>query len=257
MSALALAAVWLVLVAPSLFIVDKYLGAAGATVYAATAAVAVWTAARLPVPRTPRLRLTLAIGAIVCVVILFAAVYPRVNVHAPGRGSDDDDAQNVGARALLAGRFPYDERTYLGNVLHQLPGAFVLAAPFVIAGTSALQNLFWLPAFFAAVRKEADDSAALRLGALVLTMSPTVIHQVVTGTGHAANTIYVALGLWWLSRIPFSSLPITSCTVNSPIKTWAVTTLMSESARPLHGNQSVVWSNLGALVTLQTAGEAA
>jgi hypothetical protein len=40
----------------------------------------------------------------------------------------------------------------------------------------------------------------LRLSWLVLAMSPTVLHQVITGTGHATNTIYVALGLWWLTR---------------------------------------------------------
>ena len=200
MNAIPPAAVWLALVAPSLFIVHKYIGAGGAAAYAALAAVALAAAPRLPVPRSPRVRLTVAIGTIAVVMIAFALFYPIVNARTPGLGSDDDDAYNAGARALIDGRSPYTETTYLGNVLHQLPGAFVLAAPFVIAGTSALQNLFWLPAFFLVVRKETDDAAALRLSWLVLAASPTVIHQVITGTGHAANTIYVALGLWWLTR---------------------------------------------------------
>jgi len=200
LNANAAAAVWLALVVPSLYIVHKYGGTGGAAAYAALAAGAVAAAPHLPVPRSRRVRLAVAVVTIAVVVIVFAVVYPVVNVHAPALGSDDDDAYNAGARALIGGRSPYSETTYLGNVLHQLPGAFVLAAPFVIAGTSALQNLFWLPAFFLAVRKETDDAAALRLSWLILAMSPTVVHQVVTGTGHAANTIYVALGLWWLTR---------------------------------------------------------
>src|SRR5262249_39007318 len=155
-------------------------------------------APHLPVPHTRRDRRTAVVATIAVIVIGFAMMYPAANVHTPAVGSDDDDAYNAGARALVEGRYPYSERTYLGNVLHQLPGAFVLAAPFVIAGTSALQNLFWLPAFFLAVRRETDEAAALRLSWLVLAASPTVLHQVTTGTGHAANTIYVALGLWWL-----------------------------------------------------------
>jgi hypothetical protein len=200
LSATAAAAVWLALVAPSLFIVHKYAGSSGAAGYAALAATAVIAAPRIRVTGSARGRLALAIGAFAVIAIAFAVFYPSVDVHTPGRGSDDDDAYNVGVRALVHGRSPYNETTYLGNVLHQLPGAFVLAAPFALAGTSALQNLVWLPLFFLAVRKDSGDAAALRLSWLVLAMSPTVLHQVITGTGHAANTIYVALGLWWLTR---------------------------------------------------------
>jgi len=206
LNAIAAGSVWLALVAPSLLIVHTYSGTTGAAAYAALAAVAVAAAPRLPVPRSRRVRVAVAIGMVAFIAVVFAVIYPAVNVHTPGLGSDDDDAQNAGARALMAGRSPYTETTYLGNVLHQLPGAFVLAAPFVIAGTSALQNLFWLPMFFLALRKEAGDAAALRLSGLVLAMSPTIIHQVVTGTGHAANTIYVALGLWWLTRTAHTNI---------------------------------------------------
>src|SRR5262249_36566624 len=91
--------------------------------------------------------------------------------------------------------------TYLGNQLHQLPGAFLMAAPFVLLGTSALQNLFWLAAFFWAMRVEANSKRlALALWLLVLVGRPTVLHQVVTGTGHLSNAIYVTLGLTWLTR---------------------------------------------------------
>jgi hypothetical protein len=82
-----------------------------------------------------------------------------------------------------------------------LPGAFLLAAPFVLLGTSALQNLFWLPMFFLAVVEESGDSRmTLQLAWLVLILSPTVVYEVVTGTGYLSNTISVLLGLWWLVR---------------------------------------------------------
>jgi transposase len=42
-----------------------------------------------------------------------------------------------------------------------------------------------------------------------------------------------------------------------PYQDLGSTYLMSESDRPLHGNPSVAWSTLGALVTLETPGEAA
>jgi drug/metabolite transporter superfamily protein YnfA len=195
---------WFALVVPSLFITQKFLGWSGAGVYAALAGVAVAAFRRArwdPGSVRQRSTLWLAVATLGLLALAFFLFYPRVNSHVAGLGSDDDDAYNVGALALLAGRSPYLQRTYLGNVLHQLPGAFVIAAPFVLLGTSALQNLFWLPLFFVAVKVETGDGrSALRLAWLVLAFSPTVIHQVITGTGHAANTIYVLLGLWWLTR---------------------------------------------------------
>jgi len=142
----------------------------------------------------------LAVLTTALVVAMYALVYPVVNTHAPGAGSDDDDALNIATNALLTGRFPYAVRTYLGNAVHHLPGMFVLAFPFVLLGTSALQNLFWLPLFFVVVRKECDSRTALSLAWLILALSPVVMYEVVTGTGYVSNTICVLLGLWWLVR---------------------------------------------------------
>ena len=192
---------WAALVFPSLYIVNKYLGWEGALAYAVAAAAGVALAPRVTQPRTDRAAAWGAVATLFLVALAFVMLYPRVNVQTPGLGSDDDDAYNVGARALATGHSPYEQTTYLGNALHQLPGAFVVALPFVLAGTSALQNLVWLPLFFLAVKAETGNGrAALRLAWLVLALAPTVLHQVVTGTGHAANTIYVLLGVWWLVR---------------------------------------------------------
>ena len=70
----------------------------------------------------------------------------------------------------------------------------------MVLGTSALQNLFWLPPFFVVIREESDGRTALSLAWLIFALSPVVMYEVVTGTGYVSNTIYVLLGLWWLVR---------------------------------------------------------
>lgn len=200
-AALTAIGVWCSLVLPSLFVVHKYTGWKGTAAYAALAALGVPLRTWIPLQRGTYAARWLAAATFVFVLVAFLAIYPIVNVHSPGMGSDDDDTYNIGALSLLAGRSPYEQTTYLGNALHPFAGSFVLAMPFVLLGTSAWQNLFWLTMFFLAVRADTgNDRAALGLAWLMLALSPTVMHQVVTGTGHAANTIYVLLGLWWLTR---------------------------------------------------------
>jgi hypothetical protein len=190
-----------------LFIVHKYLGWEAAVAYPIVVAAVVALNPRLPAHLPDRTLFRLALITFLLVVIAFVVVYPIANTNEAGRGSDDDNTLNLGASALLAGRFPYSQTTYLGNPLHHFAGAFVLAAPFVLLGTSALQNLFWVPMFFLAVRAETKDSRrALELAWLVLALSPAVMHDIVTGTGYASNAIYVALGLWWLVRTPWPDI---------------------------------------------------
>jgi hypothetical protein len=191
----------LALVVPSLFVVHKYLGGYGAIAYAIVVAAVVAFRPTLPDRVPERMVFRLAIVTFVLVAMVFVVGYPVVNTDAPGTGSDDDNTLDLGAFALLAGRFPYAQTTYLGNVLHHLAGAFILAAPFALLGASALQNLFWLPVFFIVVGAETQDGRrALELAWLVLALSPAVLHDIITGTGYASNAIYVAIGLWWLVR---------------------------------------------------------
>jgi hypothetical protein len=193
-------ALWLALVFPSSFVVDKFLGWECTVVYAIIVGFVVARKPQLIGRLSDRNLLWAALLTWSVIVVAFFVVYPIVNTQAPGTGSDDDDALNLGGMALLSWRSPYTQVTYLGNVLHHLPGAFVLASPFVLAGSSALQNLFWIPLFFLAVGKEANTRQAMRWAWLVLALSPAVMHEVVTGTGYVSNTIYVLLGLWWLVR---------------------------------------------------------
>ena len=201
-------ALWLCLVLPSVFIVRKYFGWLGVGGFCLATA---WAVLALPHARwrfNERQAVWLSMLTFAGLAVLFAIGYPIANTHIPGTGSDDDDAMNIAVVELLHGHNPYYARTYLGNLIHHFPGAFLLAAPFVLLGTSALQNLFWLVLFFLVLRRETGNTfAALRWFWLTLIFSPIVVHQLVTGTGHVANAIYVMLGLWWLVNAKQKALP--------------------------------------------------
>ncbi|HEX5215632.1 MAG TPA: hypothetical protein VFV98_09230 [Vicinamibacterales bacterium] len=194
------AVLWLSVVLPSIFIVERLAGWAGVAAHAAIAAailpVALSLAARLPVP-TARL-LAAATGAAI-IAFVFAS-YPALNTDAPNRGSDDDDAHEVGVRAVLRGENPYAQQTYLGNSISPMAGALLLAAPFVLADIVAAQNVFWLMVLFLVLARE-RGGPPIALGlcwAALLCLA--VLHDLATGTSHLANGIYVAVGLAWLTR---------------------------------------------------------
>lgn len=202
------AALWLCLVLPSAFVVKKFLGTTGLAIYVIFAALVVALLPCLKFQVSERNARVLAIFTFAALILIFAIVYPAANTHQPHAGSDADDAINTGALALLHGHYPYYLRTYLNNLIHPLPGSFLIAVPFVLIGTSALQNLFWLGMLFLVLRKELGETfAALRWFLVMLVLSPIVIHQLATGTEHISNAIYVMLTLWWLLRARNRYLP--------------------------------------------------
>ena len=202
------AALWLCLVLPSAFVVEKFLGTISLAIYVIFAALVVAVLPYLKFQVSERNARVLAIVTFAALILIFAIVYPVANTHQPHAGSDADDAINIGALALLHGHYPYYLRTYLNNLIHPFPGSFLIAAPFVLMGTSALQNLFWLGMLFLVLRKELGQTfAALRWFLVLLVLSPIVIHQLATGTDHISNAIYVMLTLWWLVRARNKYLP--------------------------------------------------
>src|SRR5205823_135849 len=89
--------------------------------------------------------------------------------------------------------YPYSTPTYLGNLISQLPGAVLLAVPFVAIGSSAYQNLFWLAALFLVLRRYLGDGR-LALGAFwVALASPGTLRELVTGGDLIANNAYLAV----------------------------------------------------------------
>jgi hypothetical protein len=198
------------LIVPSCGVIQKYFGNFGLLIYLIAATAILWLAyrylAELFLLRLSERQAQFLTGVTFVVLIaVFALLFPRANVHVAGQGSDADDALNLAVGELLHGRYPYYVQTYLHNAIANLPGAILLAAPFVLLGNSAYQNLFWLAVFFFAVsRLTRSWRRGLILGWTLLIFSPVVMNYVVTGGDDLANSIYVLvfvlLAVQWVSR---------------------------------------------------------
>lgn len=134
----------------------------------------------------------------IAIAVAFVFAFPAFNAQVPGQGSDRDDALNVAVNALLAGQYPYDRTTYLGNPVTPLPGALLLATPFVLLGNAAYQAVFWLVAWCAAVFR-AKPGASTALLASAVACSPEALRETLTGGDFLANGIYVVLAIWLLA----------------------------------------------------------
>src|SRR5260370_6837948 len=184
------------LAVPSCGVIQKYFGNVGLLMYLVAATAILWLTYRyLADPFLLRLSeresVYLLLLTFLALIALFAIVYPKANVHIAGRGSDADDGLNLAVKELLNGRYPYSVRTYLDNPISPLPGAILLAIPFVLVGSSAYQNLFWLGVFcFVLFRMMQSWRATLILFWTILIVSPVVMNHVVTGGDYPTNTIY-------------------------------------------------------------------
>ena len=185
------------LVIPSCGVIQKYFGNIGLLIYLVAATAILWLVFRylleLVLSRlSERGSVYLLLLTFVALIAIFAIVYPKANVHIAGRGSDADDGLNLAVNELLNGRYPYSVRTYLDNPISPLPGAILLAIPFVLFGSSAYQNLFWLGVFcFVLFRMMQSWRATLILFLTILIFSPVVVNDIVTGGDYPTNTIYV------------------------------------------------------------------
>jgi hypothetical protein len=183
---------------PSVGLVLKFMGVVGALAYSLVVlSLPTWlpVLARGVEGRVSRAGFATAATLIAMILlVLFAVVFPRADSQLPGHGSDEDEALDVAASALLHGRYPYEDPTYLGNPIAPLPGAVVLATPFAALGTSALQAFLWLPVLAVATAKAIKDRALTTLLWLtVLVCCPEIVRALVTGSDPLQNGIYVAV----------------------------------------------------------------
>ena len=189
---------------PSTMVFHKYLGIAGVGAYIAVASLALFVGHRYLfktfVSRvTEKGVLWLALATFLVLSSTFLLVYPVANSGFYGPGNDTDDALNIGVQQLLAGHYPYSVETYRDTPIGTLPGALLLASPFVLLGTSAYQNLFWLFAFFLAMRSYLKDGRLVLLLLWgVIALSPLVLLDLVTGDDKLANSIYILLFVMWM-----------------------------------------------------------
>ena len=101
----------------------------------------------------------------------------------------------------MNGNYPYYVRTYLGQPPIPMPGAILLALPFVALGYSAYQNLFWLAVLFIVTWSYIGDRlSALGMVLMILALSAIVWHSVVTGIDRLSNGIYVLVAMLWLMK---------------------------------------------------------
>lgn len=194
----------LLLLIPSAELFQKYLGLIGVIGYMGIAIMLLWTAYR-PVSAkfasmvTDKQTLWLMVATILLLLVVFSVIYPIANTAVPGKGSDRDEALNTATMELLHRRYPYYRPIYSGNPITPLPGAMLLATPFVLVGNSAYQNFFWLFVFFLTMSLYLKDKrSALLMSWTVLILCPVVLYEVVTGGDLLANSIYVLIFVMWL-----------------------------------------------------------
>jgi hypothetical protein len=199
---LASLGLYLSLVVPSFSLLDKYTGLAGVIVHGTFVAAVIWFLRRTGLRSLNEGRAAMfAVAAWFAICGVFWVTFPVADGRVFGPGSDTDEAYDFAVREMLDGNYPYYVETYLANSVHHLPGALLLATPFVLLGTSAYQNLFWLPLFFVVAQRELRDGReALMLWLLVLLLCPAVMHSVVTGTDGVMNGLSVLVGMWAVAR---------------------------------------------------------
>lgn len=196
----AWACLWAVLAYPTLAITEN-LGIGGMLAGVVAVAAGLWLAWRWlkPLPAMPWKIAVIGSGFLwLGILMAYLIVHPAIDTagfRLAGRSfgaSDADDALEVALAALQGGRYPYRELTFLENPITPLPGSLLLAAPFVVLGSSGLQNLFWLGVLWWGIGWLCRSPRAVIFAALVsVLLCPGLIYQVLQGTDYLANSIFV------------------------------------------------------------------
>jgi hypothetical protein len=191
-------ALWL---GPSVGQLVKYLGLWGTILAVALVPLAISISVpHLPELRSERLktfRAWLPLALMLTAALLFAVFFPIAKSGVLGPGSDRDDALNVAIRALLRGSYPYYAETYLENPPTPGPGALLLALPFYMICTSALQNLFWVPLclYYCCKFYFRDSLVASGYFLAFVLGCPGSLQDFVTGGDYLVNAIYVGIAI--------------------------------------------------------------
>lgn len=234
---------------PSSGLVHKYTGTFGLLGYLLAVIVIFYLLEKFGLPFSKWWRENFkftAAGAFIAFAACFAVVYPIENSKGPGKSSDRDQGLNISAGNLINGEYPYYEDEPDAGPLSVLPGSIILASPFVAAGNSAYQNLFWLAAFvvFAAFLFD-DRMLALTLIAVSLALSPSAMHEFISGGDLMSNGIYVAV---------FSIFALRAWTSENPKNIWRWAALilfgMALASRP---NFLFILPLFGALLWRETS----
>ena len=211
------------LLLPSFDMPLKYFGVKGLVAYFVLGLTGVVLSYYLVVPQLmavlgERVSIVILLLTLVALVVIVAVGYPLANSGRFGGGSDMDEALIIGVTEMMNGRYPYYQKTYLGGMLSPLPGAIILAIPFVLTGLLAYQNIFWLGAWVLTVKRFLGRySIAVLAVATVLLISPTAYQVLVTGSDHITNTLYILIAMWILTGALAASPVRTSTAIASAV----------------------------------------
>jgi hypothetical protein len=143
--------------------------------------------------------LLFAVFTVLVLLTIFLGLYPLADRGLLGQGSDHDDSLDQAVTEIIHGRYPYYPRTYLDGPITKLPGAIFLAIPFVLLGTSAYQNIFWLALFvFVAPRSVLQTRFSLLLVWFIFCFSPVIWQRYITGGDLLANNLSILISALFL-----------------------------------------------------------
>jgi hypothetical protein len=125
---------------------------------------------------------------------IYAVLYPIANSHVFGRGSDSEDALRVAASQMLQCHFPYYPRTYLGDPITPMPGALLLATPFLMIGRVSFQNPVWLGLLIlSCLRFFRFRSSALAFLVVTTLANAIALENFVVGADFFVNVWYICI----------------------------------------------------------------
>jgi hypothetical protein len=182
----------MVVVFASSAFVQEHLGVLAIVAHFFLVLAAFMLARKLSVSVPARWTPWLILGLFAGLAAIFFVVYPIEHGRGPGRSSDRDDALNIAVARILDGESPYYPQSDRAGPLSLFPGAILLALPFAVAGNSAWQNFLWLAILlFVTARLWRSREAALFSLAALLSVSPAVQYEFISGGDMLANSIYV------------------------------------------------------------------
>lgn len=140
---------------------------------------------------------------LILLIGLFMIAYPWLDAGRLGFASDRDEALDIATHALLAGEYPYHCHAVVGihhgcpetgNPITPLPGALLLAIPFVSLGFSAYQNFFWLAAWLVTTLWIfTRPGLSIAYLWVLLLSSPIMLAELITGGDLIANSLAVTV----------------------------------------------------------------
>lgn len=129
------------------------------------------------------------------------AIYPYADgLKLQGRGSDADDALILASQALLKFQSPYDQETYLGNLIAPGPGWALLAAPFSVSGLYSLFFPSTLALAFWCLRSCGTDWPTLNRFAVLLASSLLVWELAAVGSDYLPFVMLVLVATLLLKQ---------------------------------------------------------